>query len=145
VNRTEAEALLMIFTLNCDRKAPTGLLDIWAATLDDIPFDLGKNAALELVKTSPYFPKVADLRERARLIREQRDRERQRNRQLEARNLPPVVPGRTGAAMVRHVLGRLADAGQNPTDGKWLGKDRATAVAETAIAEWLDQTRSQGT
>ena len=140
MNRLEAQALLTIFTLNCDKQAPAGLVDVWAATLDDLSFDLGKAAAIELVKTSPYFPKVAELRDRARLIKEARDRERARNRQLEARkDLPPPKPGRTGAKMCAHVLGRLADAGQDPPE-KFLGKERAIAVAEAAVHEWLERT-----
>lgn len=146
MNRTEVHALLMIFSLNCDRTPPDGLLDVWTATLDDMPFELGRAATIELVKTSPYFPKVADLRDRARLIREQRDRERQRARQLQGRpdpDLPPAIPGRTGPRMAGHVLGRLADAGQDTAAGKFLGKEHAIAVAEAAVIEWLDRHPAQ--
>lgn len=141
MNRLEAQALLTIFALNCDRTPPDGLLDVWAATLDDVPFELAKAAAIELVKTSPYFPKVADLRDRARLVKEARERERNRDRQLEARKVERVQHSRTGAKMIAHVLGRLADAGQDPGAGQWLGKERAVAVCEAAVAEWLDLTR----
>lgn len=138
MNRVEAQALLTIFTLNCDKAAPAGLVDVWAATLDDLPFDLGKAAAIELVRTSPYFPKVAELRDRARLIREQRRRDTSRARQLEARTEPRPESERTGARMCAHVLARLADAGQNPAEGRFLGKQRAADVAEIAVREWLD-------
>jgi hypothetical protein len=141
MNRLEAQALLTIFALNCDRTPPESLLDVWAATLDDVPFDLGKAAAIELVKTSPYFPKVAELRDRARLVKEARERERNRDRQLEARTAERVQSNRTGAKMIAHVLGRLKDAGQDANAGHWLGKDRAVAVCEKAVEEWLDLTR----
>lgn len=137
----ECRALLAILAVAHDRQVPDGLAEVWSATLGDIPFELGRTAALELIKTSPYLPKVAELRDRARLIREARDRERNKDRQLEARQLPRVVAGRTGAKMIAHVLGRLADAGQEPTAGKWLGKERAVAVCEKAVEEWLDLTR----
>ena len=141
----ECRALLAILAVAHDREVPDGLAEVWSATLGDMPFELARTAALELIRTSPYLPKVAELRDRARLIREARDRERNKDRQLEARNLPPVVPGRTGAAMIAHVLGRLKDAGQDAWAGKWLGKERAIAICEAAVAEWLDMhPRSEG-
>lgn len=48
---------------------------------------------------------------------------------------------RTGAGMVRYVLAALADAGQDPRRGRFLGKQRAGDVAEQACREWLGQTQ----
>lgn len=138
MNLTEARALLLMLGLAHDRTIPEGLDSVWAATLDDLPFALAKDAVVELVKTSPYLPKVAEVRNRARLIREQRQRDTARHRQLEARNDPRPDSGRTGARMCAHVLARLADAGQNTAEGKFLGKQRAADIAETAVREWLD-------
>lgn len=137
----ECRALLAILGVAHDREVPDGLADVWAATLGDLPFELARTAALELIRTSPYLPKVAELRDRARLIREARLRDHNRDRQLEARTQPRIQSSRTGAKMIAHVLGRLADAGQEPTAGKWLGKERAVAVCEKAVEEWLDLTR----
>lgn len=121
---------------------------IWAATLGDLPFSLVRAAVVECIRTSPYWPKPADLRERARLMAAQQDRERAKRRQLENRvdALDADIRAmhaskRTGASMVRHVLGRLKDAGSDPENGKLLGAERATAIAEAAVNEWLDRTK----
>lgn len=121
---------------------------VWAATLGDLPFGLARDAVLEWVRTSPYWPRPADIRERARLIDAQRQREQAKRRQLDDRQrhaitadtTTPAARKRTGPNMVRHVLGRLRDAGQDVAEGKLLGKERAAIVAEAACAEWLDRT-----
>lgn len=141
MNLTEAHAVLMMLGLNYDRQIPQGLPEIWAATLDDFPFELCKTAALELIRTSPYLPKVAEVRERARLIKAERERRDNHRRQIEGRTTEPPDDTRTGAKMCAHVLGRLADAGQNTAAGQFLGKDRAAAIAEQAVREWLDAGR----
>ena len=71
-------------------------------------------------------------RQRAALERAQRQRQIAAGR----RERP-----RTGAAMVRYVLGRLKAAGQDPAAGQWLGRERAADVAEQACREWLDATK----
>lgn len=121
---------------------------IWTATLGDLTFGQGRAAVVEWVKTSPYWPRPADLRERARLIVAQHDRERAKRQQLAGRTEAIAssirthsAQQRTGANMVRHVLGRLRDAGSNPADGTFLGVEAAVAVAEEAISEWLDRTK----
>ena len=139
MNLTETRAVLGILGLAYDRQLPEAVAEVWAAVLTDVPLGDAQAAALELVKTNPHLPRVADLRDRARLIRQQRDRDTNRRRQLDARHTPAPTPGRTGAAMVRHVLGRLADAGQDVSTGRLLGRDRASAVAHTAIEEWLER------
>lgn len=122
---------------------------IWAATLGDLPFGLVRDAVVEWIRSSPYWPRPADLRERARLIDAQRQRERAKRQQLAGRAAAiesavqtQAASQRTGANMVRHVLGRLKDAGQDVANGKFLGAERAAAVAEEAVAEWLDRTRA---
>ena len=140
MNLIETHAVLAILGLAQDRQIPDGMAEVWHAAIDDLPFDLGRAAALELVRTSPYFPKVADLRERARLIREQRQRDARRRKQLDGPPPAPPITGRTGAHMVRHVLGRLADAGQDVTAGQLLGQQRAADIAQAAVEEWLDRT-----
>ncbi|HEY3259611.1 MAG TPA: hypothetical protein VGJ95_04970 [Pseudonocardiaceae bacterium] len=121
---------------------------LWTATLGDLPFGIARAAVIEWVRCSPYWPRPADLRERARLIAAQEDRERAKRQQLDGRRLAiesaiktQAASQRTGANMVRHVLGRLKDAGQDTANGKFLGVERATAVADEAIAEWLDRTK----
>lgn len=120
---------------------------IWAATLGDLDFGLGRQAIVEWVRSSPYWPRPADLRERARLIAAQQDRERAKRKQLTARTeaveeaiRTQQASSRTGANMVRHVLGRLKDAGSDPENGKYLGAERCADVAEEAVREWLERT-----
>jgi hypothetical protein len=144
----ETEALVRIAAAAHDRTAPDGTVDIWYATLADLPFGLARQAIVELLQTSPYWPKPADIRERARLIDAQARRERAKRAQLDARQQRAIEApaaakrARTGADMVRHVLGRLADAGQDVAAGKLLGADRARDIAGAAVAEWLDRTQA---
>jgi len=72
------------------------------------------------------------VRQRAALERAQRQRQIAAGR----REIP-----RTGAAMVKYVLGRLRDAGSDPANGVRLGPEKARAVAEQACREWLDATK----
>lgn len=121
---------------------------IWTAALGDLDFGLARQAVVEWVRSSPYWPRPANLRERARLIAAQQERERAKRKQLAGRQAAvesaeqtQAAHQRTGPNMVRHVLGRLKDAGQDTKNGKFLGVDRAVAVADEAIAEWLERTR----
>lgn len=116
---------------------------IWSAAVGDLSFSLARRAVVEWIRTSPYWPRPADLRERARLIAAQDAREKAKRGQIEARSDAPVVAGRTGADMVRHVLGRLKDAGSDPEFGKYLGVQRCGDVAEEAVHEWLERTAQQ--
>lgn len=70
----EVRAILAILVTALDRPVADGLDQIWAHALADIPYDLGRQAALDLIKTSVFMPKVAELRARAQEI----DRERRR-------------------------------------------------------------------
>lgn len=125
---------------------------IWAATLGDLEFGLARQAVVDWVRHSPYWPRPADLRERARLAAAQHERERAKRKQLTGRTeaLESAIrthsaQQRTGANMVRHVLGRLKDAGSDPVNGKLLGAEACADVAEQAVKEWLDRTAGETT
>lgn len=143
----ETIALVRIVAIAHNHDTPDGLAEIWHATLDDLPFGLARQAIVDLLRTSPYVPRPADIRERARLIKQREDREKAKRSQLDARTQHAVTAGtetpaarnRTGSNMIRHVLGRLADAGQDVAAGKLLGKEHAADVAEAAVLEWLDR------
>lgn len=147
----ETLAVVRIVAVAHDRDLPDGLAEVWHATLADLPFGLARQAVVELLQSSPYFPRPADIRERARLISAQQQRDAAKRKQLDDRQrhaitaatTTPAAAGRTGARMVRHVLGRLKDAGQDVAAGKYLGMERATLVAEAAVEEWLDRTSGQ--
>lgn len=147
MNREEAGLLTGVASAAYDRPAPDGCADVWTEVLADLPFGLARLAVKEWINTSPYWPRPADIRERARLIQAQHQREQAKRRQIADRSRYALeatasdrARQRTGANMVRHVLGRLKDAGQDVAEGKLLGRDRAGAVAEAACAEWLDRT-----
>jgi hypothetical protein len=120
---------------------------IWTAALGDLEFGTARAAVVDWIKTSPYWPRPADLRERARLIKAQHDRERAKRHQIDGRQAAiesaaqtQAAHRRTGPDMVRHVLGRIADAGSNPAEGKFLDPQHAADIAEKAVEEWLDRT-----
>ncbi len=147
---SEARTILTIIAAAHDRQLPEGLDHIWAATLADIDYDVGKTAAMEVLKTNPHLPKVAEIRERARLIKAARDRTAGIKKQLEERKTAPGPNGRAFTGIYRHVNRRLAEAGQNipaalavgllseRAKEHLLGKERCALIAEAACAEWLD-------
>ncbi|GLY21672.1 hypothetical protein [Micromonospora sp. NBRC 101691] len=151
MNHTEAQGLIKLCTKAYRQPADADDEVLWLATLGDLPFGLARAAVVEWVRTSPYWPRPADIRERARLIDAQQKREAAKRKQLDDRarhaitaaTTTPAAAARTGANMVRHILGRLADAGQDVANGKRLGKERAKTVAEAAVEEWLDRTADQ--
>lgn len=136
----DIRSVLGLLATAYDREVPADLIAVWEATLADIPFDLARRTALELIRVSPYLPRVAEFRERARMIREYDEREKGKRRQLEGRAALPSRAPRTGEAFVAHVLGRLRDAGQDPAAGAFLGRERAADVAERAGLEYLERT-----
>lgn len=140
MNLTETQGVLTLLATAMDREIPAGLDEIWAVALADIPYPIARVAAIELIKSSPYMPKPAEMREHARLLLAERQRADTRRAQLEGRNQPTPNAQRTGAKMIAHVLGRLKDAGQDTAHGVYLGKERAAIIAEAAAAEWLDRT-----
>ncbi len=136
---SEARMLLTIMGSAHDRELPEGLDHIWAATLADIPYDIGRAAAMEVLKTNPRLPKVAEIREKARLIKAERDRAIGTRKQLEERKETPGPNGRAFTGIYRHVNQRLAEGGQNVAEGKYLGEERCALIAEAAVGEWLDR------
>lgn len=70
----ETRSVLLVLHTAHDRAIPDGLTDIWSNTLGDLDYDLVREAALDLIRTSPYLPKVSEVRERALAIRRQRGR-----------------------------------------------------------------------
>lgn len=142
MNAEETAKLLVLVCTALDRpKATRGLADIWHATLGDLDFEVAKLAVFELLKTHRYLPMPADVRAQAKLIVAERDRRRHRMQQIADRSTPQPNASRTGAAMVRYVLERLKDEGQDVKRGKFLGRERAAQIAEQACNEWLEQTR----
>lgn len=87
MNLAETQALTSILFTAYDREKPPGLDDIWYAALTDVPFEAARVAAIQLIQTSTFLPKVAEIRQRAAgIARERRrlDREAQEQRAIEA-------------------------------------------------------------
>lgn len=141
MNRDDVRAILSIIHINHNRTVPDGLADIWTATLADIDAESGKAAALHMIKTSPHLPKVSEIREHAKRIEAEADRRQAvlaaGRRPVTPVGEPFVPPVRNGADLVRHVLAAFKAAGQDPANGKFLGKQRAGDIAEQAAKEWL--------
>lgn len=87
MNHEEAQALTTVLFTAYDRPKPDGIDDIWYAALTDVPFELARLAAIQLIRTSTFLPKVAEIRQRAaELARERRRalREAEERKALEA-------------------------------------------------------------
>lgn len=140
----ETVTLVRVAAIAHDRTVPDGMAEVWHATLSDLPFGLAREALVELLRTSPYWPKPADVRERSRLVKYAHDREQAKRHQIEGRNWTPSKTPRTGASFCAHIMGRLKDAGQDPGEGVWLGRERAGTVAVEAGREWLAKTAPEG-
>jgi hypothetical protein len=140
VTPEETIGLVHMAAIAHDRTVPDGMAEVWHFTLGDLPFGLAREELVELLRTSPYWPKPAEIRERARLVKVAYDRRQAVQHQVEGRKWTPSKTPRSGAAFCGHILGRLKDAGQDPPEGIWLGKERATAVAVDAGREWLAKT-----
>lgn len=142
MNVEECRGILSLVCLNLDRPIPEGLDVLWSVTLADIPASYGKSAALECITSSPFMPRVADLRSRAAEMQaaDRRAAERQRALQIERAKTPAPERRADGAEMVRYVLAAVDAA--KPVLDEQLADDLAarveakTLIAEDAIAEW---------
>ncbi|MER7002229.1 hypothetical protein ABT297_04160 [Dactylosporangium sp. NPDC000555] len=84
----ETLTLARIAVVAYDRPMPDGLPEIWHAALGDLQFGYARDALMELIRTSPYWPKPSDIRGRAlEAERERRSIERQQREAEEARAL----------------------------------------------------------
>ncbi|MEU5721583.1 hypothetical protein ABZ783_07150 [Micromonospora sp. NPDC047738] len=87
MNHNETQALTTILFTAYDRPKPDGIDDIWYAAMTDVPFDLARLAAVQLIQSSTFLPKVAEIRQRAAdLSRERRRiaREAEERKEIEA-------------------------------------------------------------
>lgn len=87
MNHDETQALTALLYTAYDRHKPDGIDDVWYAAMTDVPFGLARAAAIQLIQTSTFLPKVAEIRQRAaELHREQRRalREAEQRKAIEA-------------------------------------------------------------
>lgn len=75
MNHEEAQALTTILFTAYDREKPDGIDDVWYAAMTDVPFDLARHAAIQLIQTSTFLPKVAEIRSRAAELHRERRRQ----------------------------------------------------------------------
>ena len=132
MNLEDCKTVLSLICMNLDRQMPEGLDQLWAATLADIPAQYGKAAAMHCITSSPFMPKVADIRSRALEMQEADARAAERSRRLALERAKTPAPERRadGAEMVRAVLAAVKAGGP--------GADLGTKakIADRAIAEW---------
>ena len=81
----EIQELINVCAAAYRQQADPRDLMVWTAALGDLPFNLVRQAVVEWIRTSPFWPRPADLRERSRLIAAQQERERVKRRQLAGR------------------------------------------------------------
>lgn len=73
MNLDETTALTRILFTAYDRPKPEGIDDIWYAAMSDVPFEVARIAAIRLIQTSTFVPKVAEIRARAtEIVRDRR-------------------------------------------------------------------------
>lgn len=65
MNPEEAEALTTLLFTAYDRDKPAGIDDVWVAAMHDVPFGIARAAVVQLIQTSTFLPKVAEIRTRA--------------------------------------------------------------------------------
>lgn len=109
MNHEEAKAITSILYTAYDREKPDGLDDIWYAALADVPFDLARAAAIQLIQTNTFLPKVAEIRQRAGgLHRERRrlEREAQEQQAIEA-YAAGAGPLRDRSADIQQLVGQV--------------------------------------
>lgn len=142
MNREETAALVLLVLSAQNRNVPSApMVEAWHLILGDLDYGNARLAIIELLKSQPFMPTPADIRERVKIIVAERERRRGQIKSIADRSQEQPHARRTGAAMVRYVLQRLRDEGQDPKRGKFLGVERATQIAEQACNEWLEQTR----
>lgn len=111
MNFQETQQLTTILFTAYDRPKPDGLDEIWYAALADVPFDLARAAAVRLIQTSAFVPKVAELRTCAADLGRQRrriEREAGERRELEA-YAATAGPLTDRSAEIREFVGQVRD------------------------------------
>ena len=142
MNLDETSALTSIIFTAYDRPKPEGLDDIWYASMHDVPFDLARLAAIQLIQTSTFLPKVAEIRQRAaELARERRriEREAAERKAIEA-YAANAGPLRDRSAEIQAFVGQVRDVlpegdreALMPRTVAWEREYRASQRAANAI------------
>lgn len=115
------ETRLLLSTLSAvmDKPVPLEAQAVWAELLAPVPLEWAKMAAMDLLTTSPYWPKPADVINRAKELAAVEKARRKRDQQLAlGASIPPEpVPAQTvGPQMIREMLARIAEANKGETD-----------------------------
>lgn len=131
----ETKSLLRFISTAMDRPIPpTETEDVWSVLLADVPLVWAKAGAAEVLATSPYWPKPAEIIiEAKRLAAIERDRQqRQQQLALGAAEPPksPVTADR-GPCLVRALLAEVAAQNKGVT-----GRDERRRVARQVAAEF---------
>lgn len=133
MNRDDCRTVLSLICMNLDRQVPEGLDALWAVTLADIPAEYGKAAAMECITSSPYMPKVSDIRDRAAALMDADRRAEERKRRLAIERGKPPAPERRvdGAQMAAWVWTETRRRAKGITDPA-----KRAEIADAVVAEW---------
>ncbi len=137
----ETEALTTLLFTAYDRPKPEGIDDVWFAAMTDVPFGLARAAAIQLIQTSTFVPKVAEIRQRAAALHRERhrlEREAQEQRAIEA-YAADAGPLTDRSAEIRAFVGQIRDTLPDgdrealmPRQVAWEREHRAYERASTA-------------
>lgn len=133
MNIQDCKTVLSLICMNLDRQVPEGLDQLWFATLADVPPQYGKAAAMECIQSSPFMPKVADIRTRALALAEQDKQLADRQRRLAIERARPAEPERRsdGGAMATWVWIETRRRAAGVTD-----PTKRAEISAAVVDEW---------
>lgn len=133
----ETRHLLRTVGTVLDKTIPDDVVPVWAKLLESVPLTWAKAAAMDLLATSPFLPKPADVITRAKaLAAEERQRQdRQRQQAIDAASREPERPVAVrGPDMLRALLAEIAARNKGVTD-----RAARRSTAETVAYEFRDR------
>ncbi len=131
----ETDTLLRFISTALDRPVPPDeTVEVWAVLMADAPYRWARDAALDLTKTSPFWPKPADVLNRAKEMYLAEKARQARERQLAVEgSKPPEAPqaAAAGPALVRGLLAAIAERNKGEVD-----RDKRRLNATMVAAEF---------
>lgn len=131
----ETRTLLRFISTAMDRPVPpTETAEVWSVLLADVPYIWARDAALDLLKTSPYWPKPADIVIRAKEMAAVERARQNHERQLALGAALPAEPelaAPRGPALIRDMLVAIREANKHEPD-----RDKRRVAARMVAADF---------